>query len=102
MAAPRDRTTVRRALKAGGVVAVLVGAPLVVAAVVGAPALWLAAVFAGLTVGTLFAAAWLLLAGVLDVSAGVFPGRGRVAVTVVVTLLAMLTPFLLLAALTPR
>ena len=103
MAAPeRDRTTVRRALRAGLVVTVVAGVPLVVAALLAGAGLVGLAVVAGLAAGVLATAGWLLLAGLLDVWAGDLPGARRLAVTAVFTVLALLSPYVVLVAAAAR
>ena len=95
--ADRNRTTVRRALRGAGVVAVVVlvlGLILTSSADIPLRAVIATAIAAGLFV----AAGWLLLSMLLDTFAGDPPDRRRTLWTVAVTTLAMLAPFLLLAA----
>ena len=95
MTADRNRTTVRRALRAGAVVGAAAGVAALVAALAGqVPGGFVIA--AALAVGSLAAAFWLLLAGLLDVFAGEPPDRRRVLWMIGVVLLAMLGPFLML------
>lgn len=95
----RDRTTVRRARRAGitvaGIVATLGAA---VTITTGFPGGAVVATVA-LALGAFVAASWLLLAALLDILAGDPPGGRRWAWTVGVTLLAMLGPFFVVAAL---
>lgn len=100
MATERDRTTVRRALRAGGVAGGAVTVALVVAALATAPATAAAALFAGITVAALVGGGWLLLAAILDIVAGEAPGAGRWAWTVMALVVTFLGPFLVLGALT--
>ncbi len=97
MTQDRDRTTVRRALRAGGIVGgVLLVAGVAVTASLGAP--FRAAAAAAIAGGLFVAAGWLLLATLLDTLAGDPPDRRRTWWTVAMTALAMLGPFLLLSA----
>ncbi len=82
--ANRERTTVRRALGAGAVVALAVGAPLAVAVLVGGGtgAALLAVSLLALTAGGVVATGWLLLAAGLDLRSGAGVGRRRAAWTV--------------------
>ena len=98
MSRERDRTTVRRACKAGGVTALLVVGMLLVLTLLGSGPGGAVVVSAAIAVGSLVAAAWLLLAGLLDVFAGEPPGRRRLVWTVGAVLVAMLGPFLLIGA----
>ena len=98
MTVDRNRTTVRRALKAGGIV----GAAAAVAALAGVVAGAVPGslvIAAALAASSLVASTWLLLAAVLDVMAGELPDGRRTAWTAAATLLAMLGPFLLLGTL---
>ena len=98
MSADRNRTTVRRALRGAGVVAVvmLVLGLILTSSSTGIP---LRAVIAtAIAAGLFVAAGWLLLSMLLDTFAGDPPDRRRTLWTVAVTTLAMLAPFLLLAA----
>ena len=98
MTLDRDRTTVRRALRAGAVAGAIAGASALAAAIAGeVPGGFVIA--AVLAAGSLVAAVWLLLAGLLDVFAGEPPSGRRVLWMVGVVLLAMLGPFLLLGVL---
>lgn len=98
--ASRDRTTVRRALRAGVVVWVLTGVPLVavVAGAEGDGAAGLVAVMMGLVVGSVVASAWLMLAAALDLLAHERPGRRRVLWTVGVVVFTFASPLLVVAA----
>ncbi len=100
--APRDRdgTTLRRALAAGVLVAVLVGGPLLLAGLVGPDPDRAAVVAAvvGFVAGTFAAALWLLVAVALDLLAGEPPGARRALWTGAAVLVAVTSPFLLLAA----
>ena len=98
MSRERDRTTVRRALKAGAVAGVLVMVLLLSLALSGNAPGGAVVVMSGIALGSLVAAAWLLLAGLLDVFAGEVPSRRRVAWTVAAVMLAMLGPFLVVGA----
>jgi hypothetical protein len=93
----RDRRVVRRGFVAGGVVWVLVAGPLAVAAG-GDDRAVLVAVLLGLTFGAFAASGWLLVAAILDLWVGEPPARRRVVWTAAATLLALISPFLLLAA----
>lgn len=97
-AGDRNRTTVRRAVRAGGVgAAVAAGLMLILALqdkVAGG-----AVLAAAITGWGVVAAAWLLLAALLDVLAGEPPNLRRVLWTVAATLVAMLAPFVLLGTL---
>lgn len=96
---PRDRTTLRRALAAGGVVAALISLPLVVAAVAAGDArAGFVGVLLGLTVGGIVASMWMLLAALLDLAAGQALGGARLLWTLGVVLAAAAAPVLLLAA----
>lgn len=96
----RDRTTVRRALAAGGVVWALVAVPLVVSVVVGGGDgdAALPVVLLGLSCGGIVASGWLLLALGLDVAAGDPPGTARLLWTAAVVVLTGLSPLLFLAS----
>jgi len=76
------------------------GVPLLVAAVAGGGGgtVGLAAVLLTLTLGGLVASGWLLLAGILDVTAGERPGRRRLVWTAAVVMATLLSPLLLVAA----
>jgi hypothetical protein len=96
-----DRRVVRRALRAGAAA----GAALAVAALAanaafggdGAAALVWA--LSALVVGLLVAAGWLVLAALLDLVAGVLPGRRRLAWTAGLFAAAFVAPVLPSAAL---
>ena len=88
----------RRGLRAGGVAGVLVIVLLLSLSLSGDGPGGAVVVSAGIALGSLVLAAWLLLAGLLDVLAGEVPSRRRVAWTVGAVLLAMLGPFLLIGA----
>ena len=94
----RNRTTVRRGVRAGliggGIAAALMLVLAVQSLVSGAAVV--AAAIAGWGV---VAAAWLLLAALLDVWAGEPPNLRRILWTAVATLVAMFGPFLLLGTL---
>lgn len=93
----RNRTTVRRALRAGataGVFFVLVA--LVLAATGRMPVA--AVVAGGIAVAAFVAAGWLLLSYLLDLIAGETPDRRRTVWTVATVIVAMLGPFLVLGA----
>jgi hypothetical protein len=91
----RNRTTVRRALRAGGVAAAITGISALGAALGGkVPGGFVVA--AALAAGSLVAAFWLLLAGLLDVFAGEPPNARRVLWMIGIVVLAMLGPFLML------
>ena len=98
MSRERDRTTVRRALRAGGVVGagVVVSLLAVTAAGRGPGGAVIATV--AIAVASLVAAVWLLLAGFLDVIAGEPPGVRRLLWTLGAVLVAMLGPFLIVGA----
>ena len=98
MSRERDSTTVRRALKAGAVAAALVVAGLVALTIAGSGPGGAVVVTAAIALGSLITAAWLLLAGLLDVLAGEPPGRRRLAWTLGAVVVAMLGPFLLIGA----
>lgn len=90
--------TVRRAVLAGALTAVGVAALLLPVDLAGTGRASPLVVFVGLTVGALVTTAWLLLATVLDVFAGHRIGLRRALWTAVATLVALLSPFLLVAA----
>ena len=94
----RNRTTVRRAVRAGGGGAAVAAGLMLILAVQSkvAGGAVLAAAITGWGVIT---AAWLLLAALLDVLAGEPPNLRRVLWTVAATLVAMLAPFVLLGTL---
>ena len=96
--ADRNRVTVRRAFRVGGVAAVLAGGLMAVFAARG-QASGGAVIASFIAAFGLFSAAWLLLAALLDVVAGQPPDRRRTLWTIAATLLAMLGPFLVLGAL---
>lgn len=101
MSVERDRVTVRKALRAGVVVAVAVTAVLgTFAASVGGGVF--ASLLAGIGLGAFVMAGWLLLAAVLDILAGESPGTKRTVLTIGVTVVALLSPFLVLTALLSR
>ena len=92
----RNRTTVRRALRGGGVVGVVVfGLALAFTASADIPLR--AIVATGIAAGLFITAGWLLLSMLLDNIAGQPPDRRRTIWTVAMTVLAMLAPFLLLS-----
>ena len=97
-AVDRNRTTVRRAVRAGAIGGAVAAGFMLILAVQSkvAGGAVLAAAIAGWGV---IAAAWLLLAALLDVLAGEPPNLRRVVWTAVATLVAMLSPFLLLGTL---
>ncbi len=102
MSRQRDRTTVRRALRAGAVAGGGVGGLLLVVAVASRAGIeTVTAVMSGVAVGALVTAGWLLLAALLDVLAGDYPGRRRLLWTLGATVLALLGPFLVVGTLTP-
>ena len=93
----RNRTTVRKALRAGALVALSIA--VVGGALAAGGTMPLPAVFAfAFAAGTFVAAVWLLLSFLLDLIAGEPPDRRRVLWTVGTVLLAMLGPFLLIGA----
>ena len=97
MTTDRNRTTVRRAVRAGLIGAALAAAAMgVLAASAKVPGSAILA--AAIAAWGLVTAAWLLLAALLDVLAGDPPNLRRVVWTAVATLVAMLGPFLLLGA----
>ena len=98
MSRERDRTTVRRACKAGGSAALLVVAVLLVLTLLGSGPGGAVILSAAIALGSLIVAAWLLLAGLLDVFAGEPPGRRRLVWTVGAVMVAMRGPFLLIGA----
>jgi len=95
----RDRTTVGRALRAGTVAGGAVAGVLLLAVLLGAGRGAPAAVMAGVAIGALVAAGWLLLGAVLDIFAGERVGATRWAWTAVATVLALLGPFLVVGVL---
>jgi hypothetical protein len=98
--ADRDRTMVRRALTAGGIMWALIGAPLMIAVIVGGGTgqAGLATLFLGLTFGGLVASAWLLVGTLLDLLAGEVPGRRRIVWIAVVLGFTFASPLLVAAA----
>lgn len=98
MPTDRDRVTVSRALRAGGVAAAATALLLLVAAIVAGVG-YAAALTGGLAIGSVVAAGWLLLAALLDILAKDFPGPRRLAWTVGAAVVALVSPFLVLAAL---
>ena len=92
----RNRTTVRRALRGGGVVGVVVFL-LALLFTASADIPLRAVVATGIAAGLFIAAGWLLLSTLLDTMAGEPPDRRRTWWTVGMTVLAMLAPFLLLS-----
>ena len=99
MTADRNRTTVRRALIAGGVVGLAAGLS-ALAGVVSGNVPGAVVISAVLAASSFVASTWLLFSAVLDVIAGDPPDGRRTAWTVATTLLAMLGPFLLLGTFT--
>ncbi|MDQ3343816.1 MAG: hypothetical protein M3425_02910 [Actinomycetota bacterium] len=99
MSRERDRTTVRRALRAGALAGGVVACALLLAVLLGPGGGAPAAVMAGIAVGALVAAGWLLLGAVLDIFAGERVGATRWAWTAVTTVLALLGPFLVVGVL---
>ncbi|GEM_PF-3492363 len=96
----RDASVVRRGLAAGGLVWLLGAATLVGVALRaggGGRAVLLGATLAG-ALAVVVTAAWLLVAGLLDALADRLPGRRRLLWTAGATLLAFLTPMLVLGA----
>lgn len=100
----RDTTTVRRALSAGALVWLGLGAALVAAVVRagGGGGAGLVAVMAALVGGALVASAWLLLSATLDLIAEQPPGPWRVRWTVAVVLFTFASPLLVMGAQTAR
>ena len=97
-ASERDRTTVRRGLRAGLVATLAVGLPLVGVTLLRQAELAGVALVSAIVVGILVAAGWLLLAVLLDVWAGEFPGVRRAVITGVFAVLALLGPYVVLIA----
>lgn len=96
----RDSEVVRRGLRAGGTVAIVLGALLVGRVLVldvGGHAGAVAAL-AAVTAGALVTAGWLLLAGLLDLLADQLPSRRRVVWTVAAAAVAGVMPLVTLAA----
>ncbi len=96
-----DRRTIRRALRAGVLTALALGLLTVVGSTLSggdgrAAAVWVAS---AVVVGMLVSAGWLVLAMILDLSAGVVPTRRRIVWTVGVFALAFVAPILPAAAL---
>lgn len=99
-AVQRDRRVVRRGLTLGLVLWLLCAVVLVAAALwadAGGRAV-LVGVTLAWTVGVIGAAAWLLVAGVVDLVADLSVSRRRLWWTVGVTLLAFVSPVLVLGA----
>ncbi|MGI9016677.1 MAG: hypothetical protein ACR2HR_06165 [Euzebya sp.] len=91
-----DRRTVRRALRTGGIVALVmtVATGLANAAFGGdgiTAGIWFTS---SLVVGALVASGWLILALLLDLIAGVLPGRRRMWWTVGLFAVAFVSPIL--------
>ena len=97
MTSDRNRTTVRRALRAGTVVGAIIFVLGVVLTGDGGIELPIV-IMTALTAATFVNAAWLLVAYLLDVIAGDPPDRRRTVWTVVSVVAAMFGPFLLLGA----
>ena len=95
----RDRTTVRRALRAGLVAGIAVMLLLVPALLSDNSPGGAVVLAAGIAAGTLITAAWLLLAGILDTIAGVRLSLRRALWTTGATVAALFGPFLLLGTL---
>ena len=96
MTPDRNRTTVRRALRSGVIVAV--GVVLLALLFTASSDIPLRAVVAtGIAAGLFITAGWLLLSMLLDTIAGQPADRRRTIWTVALTVLAMLAPFLLLS-----
>ncbi|CAN5725026.1 hypothetical protein BH24ACT14_BH24ACT14_19480 [soil metagenome] len=89
----------RRALRAGALAGGVVAAVLLLAVLLGPGRGAAAAVMAGIAIGSLVAAGWLLLGAVLDIFAGERVGAARWAWTAASTVLALLGPFLMVGAL---
>ncbi len=101
-AAQRDRRTVRRALRAGAVTALVLSVLTAVGnALFGgdgyAAAVWITS---AMVIGALVSAGWLVLAMILDLAAGVVPTRRRVLWTAAVFATAFIAPVLPAAVLT--
>jgi hypothetical protein len=96
----RDRETVRRALRAGGLTWAVVGGLLVASVLYagGDGRAGLAAVLLGMVFGGMVASGWLLVAAGLDLLADEPPSRRRAAWTVAVVVATMLSPVLVLGA----
>lgn len=97
MTEDRNRTTVRRALRAGAVVGAVIfvlGVLLTGRGGVPLPAV----IMTALAAAAFVTAAWLLLSYLLDLIAGEPPDRRRTIWTVASVLVAMFGPFLLLGA----
>lgn len=96
----RDAEVVRRGLRAGGAVATVLGVLLVgrvLALGTGGDA-GVVAALAALTAGAIVTAAWLVLAGLLDLFADHVPSRRRVVWTVGAAGIAGSMPLVTLAA----
>ena len=96
----RDRTTVRRAVRAGLVAGAGVVLLLVPASLSDNPPGGAVLLAAGFAAATLVTAVWLLLAGVLDTIAGERMSLRRAVWTGAATIAALFGPFLLLGTLT--
>jgi uncharacterized membrane protein YozB (DUF420 family) len=96
----RNRTTVRRGVRAGLLVGVGVMLLLVPAALSDDGPGGAVILSAGIAAGTFVAAVWLLLAAVLDTIAGERMNARRAVWTAATTVLALFGPFLLFGALT--
>ncbi len=96
----RDRRIVRRAFVAGGVVwSVLTVGFVTLAALSGqGPRTWTALGLLALLLGVMSATAWLLLAAMLDLVAGMRPSRRRLTWTAAMLLATIAMPILVLAA----
>jgi hypothetical protein len=97
-ASARDRRIVRRGLLAGGAVGVGLAALLGIGLAGAGAAAIASGLWLGLAVGGFVAAGWLLLALGLDLMAGDRPSGRRLAWTAGVSLVALILPFLALAA----
>lgn len=100
VAPDRNRTTVRRALRAGAALSLITLVLLSPTAFADNSPGIAVILFAALTAGGFATAGWLLLAALLDILAGEPLDRRRGAWTAAAVGWALLAPFLLLGALT--
>jgi MFS family permease len=96
----RNRTTVRRAVRAGLIAGAAAMLALVPAALADDGPGGAVILSAGIAAGTFVSAVWLLLAAILDTIAGERMSVRRALWTAVATVGAMFGPFLLFGALT--
>ncbi|HVM18587.1 MAG TPA: hypothetical protein VM307_01365 [Egibacteraceae bacterium] len=97
MTVDRDRTAIRRALRSGLILAVLLAGFVALAGAPGA-----AIVMTAVAVLAFVVAGWLMLSVIADLLGGQRPGRRRILWTVGAMVVAMLAPFLVVGTLVQR